>query len=108
MGFPGNVTESIVSFMQEQVYTLEIGEKANHCAIYLDQETNASFANKVQLVNFIETSTALLARFLRWPDGAKSALSITGDLDALSLLDFASRLFIQTGWLFISLGYRKI
>ena len=31
-------------------------------------------------------------RLWPWPNGMRSALCITGDLDALSLLDYAARL----------------
>jgi hypothetical protein len=62
--------------------------------IYLDGEILAKLPNNVELINYIETSPAPLVRYWRWPDGAKSALSVTGDLDALSLLDYVSRLFI--------------
>jgi hypothetical protein len=38
-------------------------------------------------------SPAPLVKLGRWPDGAKSALCLTGDLDALSLVDYLSRVF---------------
>jgi hypothetical protein len=49
--------------------------------------------NHMQLVGHIEASPGPLARYWRSPDGAKSALCITEDLDALTLLDYAGRLF---------------
>ena len=70
-------------------------ETAPRCATYLDSAVLDRLASEVELVNFIEASAGPLIRYWRWPDGAKSSLSITGDLDALTLLDYASRLFIR-------------
>jgi hypothetical protein len=84
-----------VSFLQEQGYLLDSGQSANQCAIYLDARTLHRLDNQVELVRHIEESRGPLVRYGRWPDGAKSALSITGDLDALTLVDYASRLFIR-------------
>ena len=38
-----------------------------------------------------------LVRLARWPDGARAALCISGDLDALSLVDYARRLSPRGG-----------
>jgi len=40
----------------------------------------------------IETSCSALIRFGLWPGQARSAFAVTGDLDALSLMDHAARL----------------
>lgn len=40
----------------------------------------------------IESSCSTLIRYGLWPDQARSAFAVTGDLDALSLMDYASRL----------------
>jgi peptidoglycan/xylan/chitin deacetylase (PgdA/CDA1 family) len=39
----------------------------------------------------IERSTGPLVRIARWPGGARSALAITGDIDALTIKDFVLR-----------------
>jgi hypothetical protein len=51
--------------------------------------------NDLELVQYIEASDSPLLRFGRWPDGAASAISITGDLDALTLQDYAARLWMH-------------
>lgn len=83
----------VVSFLREQGYILDTTETAQRCAVYLDDDILARLKNEVELVNHIEGLEGPLIRYWRWPGGAKSALCITGDLDALSLLDYASRLF---------------
>lgn len=60
-------------------------------AIYLDI-TALNRMTEVQPVNRVEASPGPLVRYWRWPAGAKSAMCVTGDLDALTLLDQISRL----------------
>jgi hypothetical protein len=93
VGLSANVPERTVSFLRDQGYILDASETARSCGIYLDNDTLSKLANDVELVKYIETSPAPLVRFWRWPNGAKSGLCITGDLDALTLLDYASRIF---------------
>jgi hypothetical protein len=95
VGLAPDTPASIVSVLREQGYILDTGETARNCGIYLDEATLPKLTNRLELVNYIEASSAPLVRFWCWPDGAKSALSITGDLDALTLLDYASRLFAR-------------
>jgi len=49
----------------------------------------------LELIETIEASPGPLVRYWRWPDGAKSALAVTGDMDALTLLDYAARLLAR-------------
>lgn len=94
VGLANDIPKTIVSFLQEQGYIVEAGETAHHCSVFLDKDTLAGLSTNLELVECIESSQAPLVRFWRWPNGAKSALSITGDLDALSIMDFVSRIFI--------------
>ena len=41
----------------------------------------------------LETGRFPLLRLGRWPGGAKSALAVTGDVDALTIWDYALRFF---------------
>ena len=94
VGLSSEVPEKIIRFLQEQGYVLDVGQTAPLCGIYLDEARLSSLASETQLIDFIESHSGPLVRFWRWPNGAKSAMSITGDLDALSLLDYFLRLFI--------------
>jgi len=53
----------------------------------------ASFGegDKRTLIDFIEGSDAPLVRLWRWPHGARCAMSVTGDVDAMTMLDFLRR-----------------
>jgi peptidoglycan/xylan/chitin deacetylase (PgdA/CDA1 family) len=93
VGVAGETPSHTLSFLKEQGYILDTSPNAPCCGIYLEASTLAKLETDVQLVDHIESSPAPLVRFWRWPHEAKSSLCITGDLDALSLMDYASRLF---------------
>jgi hypothetical protein len=95
IGLPTNTPARTVAFLREQGYILDMTETAPRCATYLDAAVLDRLASEVELVDFIEASAGPLIRYWRWPNGAKSCLSITGDLDALTLLDYAARLFAR-------------
>jgi hypothetical protein len=93
VGLTANAPERTISFLRDQGYILDASETARSCGIFLDNDALSKLTNEVELVNYIEMSPAPLVRFWRWPKDAKSAICITGDLDALTILDYASRLF---------------
>lgn len=95
VGLPANAPKRIASFLREQGYLLETGETATRCTTYIDAATLAGLTSEVELIDYIEASTGPLVRFWRWPGAARSAMCLTGDLDALTLLDYASRLFVR-------------
>jgi len=95
IGLPADVPQHIVSFLQEQGYILDTSELAARCGMYIDAATLAKLTSAVSLIDHIEASPGPLVRYWRWPNGAKSAMCISGDLDALTLLDYASRLFVR-------------
>lgn len=73
-------------------YIAAPAENGGLCSLQVDIDFLNGIANPVQLEQAIENSSAPLIRFWSWPDGCHSALCLTGDLDALSLVDYASRL----------------
>ena len=95
VGLPSGTPESSVVFLREQGYIVKSGELAERCAIQVDGTTQAGLKSEVELIDHIENCAGPLVRFWRWPDGARSALSITGDLDAVSLVDYAPRLWVR-------------
>ena len=93
LGLSAKVSQKVITFLMEQGYILDTTETATGCGIYLDEAILAGLNSETALINYIEACSGPLVRYWRWPNGAKSALSITGDLDALSLLDYLSRLY---------------
>lgn len=95
VGLPSDTPQRVVSFLREQGYILDTGETATCCGTYIDAATMTRLTSEVEIINHIEALPGPLVRYWRWPAGAKSALCVTGDLDALTLLDYASRLFVR-------------
>ncbi len=90
VGVADDVPSAALTFLADQGYIVEAGENAQRCGIFLRQPDFA--VSEVALVEKIESSGAPLLRFWRWPDANRSVLCITGDLDAVSLFDYVSRL----------------
>jgi len=95
VGLPANIPKRIASFLREQGYILDTGETATRCGTYIDAATLARLTSEVELIDYIEASPGPLVRYWRWPGAARSAMCVTGDLDALTLLDYVSRLFFR-------------
>jgi len=91
IGVAADTPPGPVAFLREQGYIVDTSQQAADCAMYLGPTELADVRNQIQLLDLIETSSAPLVRFWRWPAGARSAFCVTGDLDALSLTDYAAR-----------------
>jgi peptidoglycan/xylan/chitin deacetylase (PgdA/CDA1 family) len=93
VGVTEDAPSRIGHFLREQGYLVETGPDAERCSVVVNAAVAASLGSDRALIDHIESSSAPLVRFWRWPNGARSALCITGDLDALSLSDYAARFF---------------
>jgi hypothetical protein len=78
-----------VAFLEEEGYVVERGENAKECAVFIDEIRERE--SEVALNAFVESCAGPLVRLWRWPDGARSAVCVAGDLDALSLRDYLAR-----------------
>jgi hypothetical protein len=93
------VDAETVSFLVEQGYVIDDGERAPDCTLLLHGKTVDELRTRVALVRHIESSAGPLLKFSRWPEEAKSAFCFAGDLDALSLRDYGRRLSPRSaGW----------
>ncbi len=81
-----------VARLEELGYLVKHGGEAERCAVRIDAEALRVVEDDRDLVALVESQTGPLVRYWHWPDGAGSALCITGDLDALSLLDYSARI----------------
>lgn len=91
IGLSPVTSPQLASFLRQQGYVVEIGGENHHYSYYFDQ---AEFTadHKRPLLAEIEGGDRPLVRLGRWPDGARSALAVTGDIDALTLWDYGFRL----------------
>lgn len=82
----------LASFLRQQGYIVEISENRDAYSYYCD-ETDFTEKDKRWLLDRIERANHPLIRLGRWPNGARSALVVTGDIDALTFWDYGLRLF---------------
>jgi peptidoglycan/xylan/chitin deacetylase (PgdA/CDA1 family) len=90
IGLSPATSPELVSFLRQQGYLVEISEESHHYSYYFDHETSSA-GKELKLLTTIEGSDQPLVRLGRWPDGARSALAVTGDIDALTLWDYGLR-----------------
>jgi hypothetical protein len=92
VGLLAGVSASTTVYLRDQGYIVEQGPTAGDCSITLDQETAEELGDSPALVEHLDRGAGPLVRYWRWPSGYRSALAFAGDLDALSLVDYAARL----------------
>jgi len=98
--------EEVLNFLYEQGYSVIrcAQEEAHLYAIYIDERewkgaTSDEKANyKRDLVQQIEALEKPLLRFGCWPDGCRSALCISGDIDSITVQDFFLRIVEVFGY----------
>ncbi len=90
IGIPPASPTRLSAFLRQQGYIVETMEDGKACSLFIQRES-FGHENEKALVGEIEKSTAPLVRLSRWPDGAHSALCVTGDIDALTIWDYYLR-----------------
>ena len=92
IGLSPGAPPNLASFLRQQGYIVEISAEGHRYSYYLEQNKFTTEQERTLLARIEETNCPLL-RLGRWPNGARSALSLTGDIDALTLWDYGLRLF---------------
>jgi peptidoglycan/xylan/chitin deacetylase (PgdA/CDA1 family) len=90
IGLSPDSDSALLDFLKQQGYWVEISSEVQKYSIYLDQ-ARFSPEDERPMLRRLTHSGAPLIRLGRWPDGAQSALCITGDIDALTLWDYGLR-----------------
>lgn len=88
---PGSSREAMQQ-LQDRGYIIEAGETAGDFAIHLGRLTESSYDATWRQLQRLESFPGPLLRFATWPHGNRSALAVTGDIDALTLWDFVQRM----------------
>ena len=87
---------AVRSFLAEEGFPVEISDDRNRFGAYVDV-ADARWSES-EVLDIIEAAPGPLVRLWRWPDGARSALATTGDIDALTLRDFVVRSWETRDW----------
>lgn len=93
IGVSPDTSPAAVKFLKAEGFIVEQSEQPENFSIYLSDLAGFTEADEKPLSEKIEQSDGPLLRFGRWPQQAQSALSITGDIDSITLIDFALRIF---------------
>jgi hypothetical protein len=75
-------------FLGEEGFPYEVSDHPESFGAYLDVDDGWA---EMDVLDRIEQGPGPLVRIWRWPHGARSALAVTGDVDALTLRDFLTR-----------------
>jgi len=92
VGLSEDQYEQWAEYLKQQGYLVEQikYDKKYACSVL---GTGNDTWNEVEILKFIENTDEPLLRLSLWPKRARSALCITGDLDALTFWDFGLRVF---------------
>jgi peptidoglycan/xylan/chitin deacetylase (PgdA/CDA1 family) len=93
IGVEPDSSSAAITFLKSEGFVVELSDQPDNYGIYLTDLANFRDADEKPLAEAIEHSNAPVLRYWRWPDHAKSALAITGDIDSITLLDFILRVF---------------
>jgi len=72
-------------------YVVEVGDSAADFAVHLGHVDSDNVLSVARYVQSIKSSDGPIVHFGIWPLGARSALAVTGDIDALTIWDFFHR-----------------
>lgn len=91
IGLSPSTSINLAHFLRQQGYFIELSQESKRFSCYIDQ-VNFDASQEYVVLTQIERTGCPLVRLGRWPNGAQSALAITGDIDALTLGDYGLRL----------------
>jgi peptidoglycan/xylan/chitin deacetylase (PgdA/CDA1 family) len=92
IGIDRDSSPEAVSFLQREGYIVESSTRPDNYGVYLSDLAHFRESDEKLLSREIERTGAPLLRYWRWPDQARSALSVTGDIDSITLIDFVLRI----------------
>jgi hypothetical protein len=92
IGLSPECPASLSDFLKQQGYLIESSHNAESFTCFL-QRSQFNRNEERSLLAEIEGGDWPLVRLARWPGGARSALAITGDIDAFTIWDYGQRIF---------------
>jgi peptidoglycan/xylan/chitin deacetylase (PgdA/CDA1 family) len=91
VGVSRRCPEAVLKFLHQEGLPAEHSDEPGRYGTYLYHAAATTGLDQVRLLDQIERSPGPLVRLWRWPAGARSALAVTGDIDAITLQDFFLR-----------------
>ena len=91
VGVSPNASSTLAQFLKDEGFIVEESTRRKTYGLYFDREQFGE-RDQLALLSEIEASGKPYVRLWRWPERARSALSISGDIDCVTLWDYAYRL----------------
>lgn len=95
VGVSRRTPPAVHAFLREEGLPFEVSDDARSYGAHVD--VSGTEWTEAAILDAIDGAPGPLVRVWRWPDGARSALAVTGDVDALTLHDFALRFWETRG-----------
>lgn len=92
IGVDPSAPPSVANFLHEDGYIVEAAPPAEGRHSFIVDRREFGFEDRQPLLDELRQGQFPLVRVARWPNGARAALSLTGDVDALTIWDYAFRL----------------
>lgn len=99
IGVSPSASAGALKFLKSEGFMVEQSTQPQNYGIYLSNLHKFQEIDEKPFSRLLEKSAAPHIRFWRWPESAKSALSVTGDIDSITLIDFGLRIvenFVQS------------
>jgi peptidoglycan/xylan/chitin deacetylase (PgdA/CDA1 family) len=93
VGISANSSSKLQDLLINEGIPFERSFERHKYAVFVSDEDYSCEKDERKVLKKIERSTMPLVRFWRWPDEYRSALALTGDIDAFTVFDFFPRLF---------------
>ena len=91
MEFRAILSEELGNFLKNEGFIFEASEEKEQYSFYLDNFRTFSEDDEMKALEIINDDNSPLIRFWRWPNNCRSCFSVTGDIDSITIYDFANR-----------------
>jgi hypothetical protein len=81
----------LIQSLTDMGYIVEVGSDAQAYAVHVGRRDDTALETVLDCVGLIRACPGPLVRFGAWPHNNRSAMAVTGDIDALTVWDFAHR-----------------
>jgi peptidoglycan/xylan/chitin deacetylase (PgdA/CDA1 family) len=93
VGISANSSSQLQDFLKNEGIPFERSFERHKYPVFLSNKDYRGEKDERKVIKKIDRSSMPLVRFWRWPDEYRSALALTGDIDAFKIYDFFPRLF---------------
>jgi hypothetical protein len=89
VGLSPRTSPALQPFLIEEGFPFEVSDRPERFGAYLDLPSR--IWDEADVLAAIARERGPIVQLARWPDGNRSALAVTGDIDSVTLSDFVWR-----------------